>query len=158
MTLSWQELIKKDPRLAEFQQNLQNLVPRRCFQDILRELSDLHDQWCLLFTKQEVIDAAQKGLKQGDISLPVMMVLPDCEKALLERLYLVQQALRNPDISGRSLLEHVQPGLAEYYQHLFKPSLTPLQRFEAGPGLLYQRDEKGICARLCRACFPYRSN
>ncbi len=143
MTLSWQELAKKDPRLKEFYQHLQSLVPRKCFQDILRELSDLHDQWCLLFSKQEVIDAAQKGLKQGDLSLPVMMVLPDCEKALLERLYLIQQALRNPEVSGKSLLEHVQPGLAEYYQHLFKPTLTPLKRFEAGPGLLYQRDQKG---------------
>ncbi len=137
MTVSWKELEKKDSRLQEYRQNLQRIVPSECLQDLLKETSDLHDHWCWLFSEEEAVAIAQGALRKGEISFPLMMVLPDCETALLERFYLLQKALNDPDLNGLNLLERIQPGLSDFYRILFKSGTTPNSRFEAGPGKLY---------------------
>lgn len=143
MTASWDELVKEDARLLDYHQHMQRLVPAECFQDILRAASDLHDQWCVLFSEQETQRLAQAGLAQGEIVFPLMMILPEYEKALLERLYLIQQSWVSGGVSGLPLLSNVQPELYAHYQPLFKPETDSLQRFAQGPGKLYQRDEQG---------------
>ena len=124
MQISWGKLVEADARLNEYRRHIKQLVPAECFQTLLREASDLHDQWYLLFSATEVQHIAQAGLEKGEIIFPVMMILPDCEHALLERLYLIQQAWHSESNSGLSLLNWVQPNLYKYYYPYFDPKPT----------------------------------
>lgn len=67
MQTSWDDLVKKDPRVLDYRQHIRRLVPAECLQDILREASDLHDQWCQLFLAEEVQYIAEAGLTQGGL-------------------------------------------------------------------------------------------
>ncbi len=139
MTQSWKELEKIDFRLQQYRQQIQRIVPSEFLQDLMREASDLHDYWCWLFTEEEAVVIAQQALQKGEISLPLMMIVPDCETALLERFFLIQKALNDPELNGFDLLDRVQPNLSKLYRNFFKLGTTPRARFEAGPGKLYRR-------------------
>lgn len=145
MTASWEALAAEDHRLIDYRQHILRLVPAECFENLLREASDLHDQWYMLFSTAEAQRIAQAGLVKGEIVLPVMMVVPDCEKALLDRFYLIQQAWGNDDnpLIGLPLVGSVQPILHDCYAPLFKSDSTASARFEAGPGKLYKQDKQG---------------
>lgn len=143
MITSWEGLTEKDQRLEGYRQRILQLVPAECFQDILRGASDLHDQWCLLFSCEEASHIYETGISKQEVVFPVMLTPPDCEKALLERLYLIQQAWHHGGVSGLSLLDSVQANLGEYYRHLFEIKSNPSKRFAAGPGKWYQLDDKG---------------
>lgn len=143
MEFQWQDLIKEDHRLISYREQILRLSTANCFQRLLCEASDLHDQWCVLFSEDQAVELAQNALARKEIIAPLMLIPLECEKAFLERLHLIQQIWLHGGTNGFSLLGGVQPTLLAEYQPLFQLSNNALERFALGPGKWYQRDTAG---------------
>jgi Ran GTPase-activating protein (RanGAP) involved in mRNA processing and transport len=132
MGTSWTELERRDPRLSILMNRFKRLNPMDCITDIIEEISDVHDEWCALFSCAEIIGLAQSGVTHREYALPLMTLPPGYERSVLEKIYFIQQAMNQGEVSGWSLLNGIAPESADDFQRLFQSKTTPLARFEHG--------------------------